>query len=124
GGVVVQNRSERGNAAIVHVWCGDGDITQGWGFEFVWVVVHTGVVEFFRIAEVEATVAAKAGKRLRKEENFAALGRFGHGVVVAAVVIAVVGRVGRDDRSFERRNRIDDVLAGEWIPILGEGLWK
>ncbi len=43
------------------------------------------------VAEIESAMAAKAGERLAVEQNLAVLGGSRHGIVLTAVVVAVVG---------------------------------
>ena len=76
------------------------------------------------VAEIEPAVAAEAGKVLAEEQNFAALGGIGYGVVVAVVMIAVVGRARGDDAPLETGHRLGDVGDGEAIGVAGKRVFE
>ncbi len=82
-------------------------------------IVESGIVKFDwprgvplrngSVGEGESTVAAKAGEMLVEEQNLTSLDGVGNRVVVAAIVIAIIGRTRRDDAPLETGQRFGDV---------------
>lgn len=133
-GVMIENGFESGDAAVVHVGSGDGNIAQRGSFEFALLVVQAGVVEFGLIgraggchgvvAEVEPAVTAEAGKGLAEEEHFSMLRGFGDCGVVAIVVIAVPGGTGGDDGALKAGDCFGDVGGCERVGVGWKGFFK
>src|SRR5271166_5843815 len=73
-----------------------------------------------RIAEVESAMAAEARKRLAKEQDLATFGGIRHSTVVAAIVVTVIRRSGRDDAPLEAGQCLRDVLHAETVDVVGE----
>jgi hypothetical protein len=54
-----------------------------------------------RVAEIESAITAETGNVLAEEQHLPPLCGFRHRVVIAAVMIAIIGRAGRDNASLK-----------------------
>src|SRR5216684_4421285 len=71
---------------------------------------------FRRVAKVEAAMTTKtSAHQIAEEQNRATLRRIGNRVLVTGVVVAVIGRAGRDDAPFESSQRLRYIRDGERV---------
>ena len=98
----------------------------GWIREQAGQVVQPGVVKLDRhrplstshgVREMNAAVTGEARQRAAVKQDLAAFRGVRNRGVIALEVVAIVGRPGGHDRSLERGDRLDDVLARDGIRL-------